>query len=214
MSTDYYAILGVHQNATELQIRKRFLALARDQHPDRFQGQEKAEAERRFQAITEAFNVLMDAKRRREHDQELARPDSSPGTVQDTARVYLSRGIKAYKAGKYLEAADNFDRATKADPSNPKAWHHLALACHHETRWLSRAKPAIERACELEPMKVNYLKLAGRIFRQAGDKEKAIAYYKKALQWGGEDDEIQSALEELEGRKKPKSRLSNLFGKI
>ena len=42
MSKNYYAILGVPHNATARQVRQRFLTLAREWHPDKFQGDEKA----------------------------------------------------------------------------------------------------------------------------------------------------------------------------
>src|SRR4029078_9023098 len=104
------------------------------------------------QEITQAFNVLASPERRREHDLELQRPQEPQNDLRQLARVYLQRGIKAYKEKNFFEAADNFDRATQADPNNTQACHHLALACSQEGRWLDRAVDAIERACELEPM--------------------------------------------------------------
>ncbi|HRC87513.1 MAG TPA: DnaJ domain-containing protein, partial [Thermoanaerobaculia bacterium] len=149
MAKSFYDILGVLQNATEEQIRLRFRELARLRHPDRFQGEEKARAERDFQDLTEAFNVLLNPERRRQHDAELARPvaQRQAADPEQLAKVYLQRGTKAYKEGNFLDAAENFDRATKAQPTNAKAWHHLALACSQQRRWLSRATAAITRAC-------------------------------------------------------------------
>ena len=66
MSRDHYAVLGTDRNATRDQIRDRFRKLARERHPDRFQGDEREKAELAFQAITEAFNVLSDPDRRRQ----------------------------------------------------------------------------------------------------------------------------------------------------
>ena len=74
MPSDYYAVLGVAREAGAGEIRRRFRELARERHPDRFQGEEKARAEREFQALTEAFNVLYDPARRRLHDAELSQP--------------------------------------------------------------------------------------------------------------------------------------------
>jgi curved DNA-binding protein CbpA len=218
MARDFYATLGVPRNATANQIRERFLDLTREMHPDRFQGSDKEDAEQAFQEITQAFNVLSDPSRRREHDIELSRPKAqqgAPDTQQEAAKAYLQRGVRAYKAKNFPEAADAFDRATKAEPHNSKAWHYLALACSQNRKWYSRAMVAAARACELEPMKASYLKVAGRIHAQAGAQEKAKSFYKQAVQWGGEDPEIEAALAELEdGKKKGKSRLSGLFGRI
>lgn len=214
MQVDFYAVLGVPRNATADQIKERFLQLTRDKHPDRFRGAEKQRAELAFQEITQAFNTLSNAERRRAHDLGLARPTANRSDPGDLARVYLQRGVKAYKAKSFIEAADNFTRATEADPNNTLAWHHLARTCLHQERWLPRAMAAVARACELEPMKPDYFKLAGVVFTRANEPEKAIQYYKQAIRWGGEDSEIRAALDSLEGGdKKRKSLLGGIFGK-
>ncbi len=213
MIKNHYATLGVMQNATSEQIRNRFRELARQRHPDRFQGAEKERAEREFQEITAAFNVLSDAERRRLHDIELSRPTAArqsadPGQL---TKVFMQRGIKAYKEKNFLEAADNFDRATKSQADNAKAWHHLALACSHQRRWLSRATNAIARACEIEPMNAAYLKLAGRLFEEAGVLSRSEQYYTESLTWGGADPAVEERLEEIRRQKKGKT---GIFGKV
>jgi curved DNA-binding protein CbpA len=207
MPRDFYSVLGLPRNATEEQIRQRFRELARVRHPDRFQGEDKAAAETEFQELTQAFNVLSDPQRRRQHDLELTRPGAESDPRQ-LARAYLQRGIKAYKEKNFLEAADNFDRATKADPASAQTWHHLALACSQQANWLPRAVAAIERACELEPMNPSYRKHAGRICALAGQPERAVLHYRLALQWGEDDPAVLRALDDLE---KPSQR--GRFGK-
>lgn len=217
MSDDYYAILGVPRDANEPAIRERFRTLARERHPDRFRGAEKERAEREFQAITEAFNVLLDPQRRREHDAELASPrggsrQSGGIDQEELAKVYMQRGVRAYKAKSYREAADNFDRAARAAPGNAQAWYSLALACSHEVRFESRARQAIEEACKLKPMSETYLRAAGRIFARAGDVARAEEYYEEALKWSGGDPAVQAELDELRNARRGGSRFS-LFGK-
>lgn len=200
MPKDFYAVLALPRNATEDQIRQRFRELARTRHPDRFRGVEKERAEADFQEVTQAFNVLSNAEQRRRHDQELSRPEDAAGSVNDPrqlVRVYLQRGVKAYREKNYLEAADNFDRATQNDPGNAQAWHHLAQACSQQENWMQRAVAAIERACELEPMNPTYLKQAGRIFALAGNNERAIHFYRKAIEWGEDDPAVRQAIDTL-----------------
>jgi curved DNA-binding protein CbpA len=211
MSTDFYGVLGVPRNATTEQIKERFLQLTREKHPDRFTGPQKQQAELAFQAITQAFNVLSNADRRRQHDIELQRPGAHKSDPGELTKVFMQRGIKAYKAKSFIEAADNFARATEADPNNGLAWHHLARTCLLEDRWLPRATAAVARACELEPMKAEYHKLAGQIFLKAGERDKAANYFRQAIRWGGEDAEVRAALDALEGKKK--SLLGGLFGR-
>ncbi|MEM9554777.1 MAG: DnaJ domain-containing protein [Acidobacteriota bacterium] len=199
LNKDFYSVLGVARDASPKAIKQRFRELARERHPDRFTGEEKARAERDFQDITEAFNVLTDPVRRRQVDLALARPAEAKHDPADITRVYLNRGIRAYKQGNFIDAANNFDRATQNDPRNAQAWHHLTLTCMKETRWLPRAQEAIERACELRPEHVPYLKLAGRVFAESKMTAKARQYYNQALKVGGQDTGIRRALEQLGG---------------
>lgn len=212
MAQNYYKILGVPTNATDQQVRDRFRQLARRRHPDRYQGAEKEQAEVDFQAITQAFNTLINPARRREHDLELARPESQAQADQgQLGRVYLQRGVRAYRDKNYLEAAENFDRATKADPDNGQAWYNLALACSHHPRWRSRAIKAITRACELEPMKPQFLRTAGRLHDQAGMGNRALSYYEEALSWSGDDPEIAAEIARL--KKEGKKGRQGIFGR-
>jgi len=206
MSKSFYDVLGVASNATSHQIRQRFLELARERHPDRFRGADKEAAESEFQEITLAFNVLSDPMKRREHDLVIAQPSAQAVQERSSAlQVYLQRGIKAYKEKNFLDAAENFTRATNEEPDNPRAWHYLALACSHQKRWHSRAVGAIVKACELEPMNPAYLKLAGRLCEQSDKSTLAEKYYASALTWGGEDPEVRAAVERIQKGKKGKS---------
>lgn len=63
---DYYAILGVSETATDDEIKRAYRKLALQYHPDRNRGDKRAEE--RFKGISEAYAVLMDARRRREYD--------------------------------------------------------------------------------------------------------------------------------------------------
>ncbi len=63
---DFYAILGVPQDADEAAIKKAYRKLARKHHPDRNAGD--AAAEQRFKDVGEAHAVLSDPKQRQEYD--------------------------------------------------------------------------------------------------------------------------------------------------
>ncbi|MFN2474865.1 MAG: DnaJ C-terminal domain-containing protein [Chthoniobacterales bacterium] len=66
---DYYAALGVDQNATNIQIRDAYRLLAKRYHPDR--NRDSVEARVRTQQLNAAYEVLRDPARRRAYDQEL-----------------------------------------------------------------------------------------------------------------------------------------------
>jgi curved DNA-binding protein CbpA len=193
---DYYGLLGVARDASEAEIRERFRTLAREAHPDRAPAAKKAEAEGKFQDLTEAVNVLTSAERRKAYDFDLA---AAAGMSEDTDMVahnYLGQGIAAYKDRKFAEAAGNFQLAVGRNPRDVKAQHYLGLASARAGDVRSAVK-AIESALAIEPHNGALLKDAGAIFRQAGLLLKAEKAYQEAIRWDPAAAEARKALEEI-----------------
>ncbi len=63
---DFYAILGVPASATQDEIKKQYRKLAAKHHPDK--NPNDAKAAERFKEISEAYQVLGDAQKRRQYD--------------------------------------------------------------------------------------------------------------------------------------------------
>ena len=64
---DYYKILGIDKNASEEDIKKAYRKLARKHHPDL--NPNDKEANKKFQQINEANEVLSDPEKRKKYDQ-------------------------------------------------------------------------------------------------------------------------------------------------
>ena len=64
---DFYKVLGVDKKAPADEIKKRYRSLARDLHPDKTKGD--AAKEEQFKAVSEAYEILSDAKKRAEYDE-------------------------------------------------------------------------------------------------------------------------------------------------
>lgn len=63
---DYYEVLGVSKEASEGDVKKAYRRLARKLHPDVNPGDKTAQ--KRFQEVQEAYDVLRDSEKRRAYD--------------------------------------------------------------------------------------------------------------------------------------------------
>lgn len=63
---DYYAILGVDKTASQDEIKKAYRKLAKKHHPDVNKGDK--ESENKFKDVSEAYEVLGDAEKRKKYD--------------------------------------------------------------------------------------------------------------------------------------------------
>ncbi|MBP7791559.1 MAG: molecular chaperone DnaJ [Candidatus Goldbacteria bacterium] len=67
MDDDLYKTLGVSKNAGQDEIKSAFRKLAKQYHPDIYQGNKK-EAEEKFKKIAEAYEILSDPEKRNTYD--------------------------------------------------------------------------------------------------------------------------------------------------
>lgn len=66
MSSDYYKVLDVAENATAKEIKSAFRRLAKKFHPDRNRGNK--DAENRFKELSEAYETLGDSQKKSQYD--------------------------------------------------------------------------------------------------------------------------------------------------
>ena len=97
LDKNFYAILGVPQNASTDDIKKAYKKLARENHPDLNPGD--PEAEKKFKEVAEANAVIGDERKRQEYDQMRAMGASGFGgfssqgfTVDDFGDIFENLG--------------------------------------------------------------------------------------------------------------------------
>jgi DnaJ-class molecular chaperone len=96
MARDPYEILGVERDASQAEIKRAFRALARQLHPD--VNDHDPEAEEKFKAAAEAYEVLSDPERRRAYDTygpDGLRGGPQPagfGSVEDIFQAFFGGG--------------------------------------------------------------------------------------------------------------------------
>jgi curved DNA-binding protein len=104
---DYYKILGVDKNASEKEIKNAYRKLARNHHPDL--NPNDKEANKKFQQINEANEVLSDAENRKKYDQH--GKDWKHGDEYAKARQSQQR----QPGGGYQYSSGDFDDNTFSD---------------------------------------------------------------------------------------------------
>ena len=113
---DYYAVLGLPKTASEEEIKKAYRKLARKHHPDL--NPNDAEANKKFQQINEANEILSDPEKRKKYDQygkdwqhaeqfEEARRQQQQR--QSSARSYPAGGSDDYDFSEGFGGADFSD---------------------------------------------------------------------------------------------------------
>ena len=104
LDTDFYAVLGLAEDASASEITKAYRRLARDLHPDARPGDAAAEA--RFKEVAAAYDVLGDPNRRAGYD-EMRRLARAGVTVGSGARS--SRGPYRVRVQRRGGAAGDID---------------------------------------------------------------------------------------------------------
>jgi DnaJ family protein A protein 2 len=69
MTKDLYGILELPRGADSNEIRKQYLKLSRQYHPDKVSNEMKAVSEEKFKAISEAYEILSDDQKKSFYDQ-------------------------------------------------------------------------------------------------------------------------------------------------
>ncbi|CDO92317.1 unnamed protein product [Kluyveromyces dobzhanskii CBS 2104] len=106
--TTLYSILNLKYGASEVQIRKSYMRLARQLHPDKSKSEEAAEL---FKKVAHAHFILTDKKEKAKYDGKLL----AKGLYDYSPRMPSS---KAKQNSPFKETANK--ETTTAEPTNPK----------------------------------------------------------------------------------------------
>ncbi len=188
---DYYAILGVEDEATADDIRKAYLKLAKKLHPDRFPNDEagKQAAQAEFRRVTQAHYVLGDHDRREEYDRlrQLARARNALRNAEP------GQGVASAPAPADTAATGQSQPA--ADESINLKWasKHLARADElFRRRAYDDAQTAIKEAIRLVPTDARFRNKLAEIYLARGWKTYAMTEVQAALKLNPKDPDARN----------------------
>ena len=211
-----YDTLGVQRDASEQEIRTAFRRLSMDHHPDRFFGEKREAAEQRFQAITEAFNVLSRPESRDRYDRDLAQRSGGGSGIQidarEIARRLTAKGAESLRAGKVQEAVDQLKAAVDHDPDFDRAHYFLGMALSRVGGRERDALRHLERAAGNEPHNAVYKAHAAAAALAAGMATRAERLAQDALALDPTSDKAKSVLATIRGE--TDSKRDGLFGRL
>lgn len=118
----HYAILGVRCDASDDDIKQAYRRSAFDNHPDRNPGDREAEA--RFHACRDAYEVLSNPTQRAAHDRELrAAQRPRPSARRPTPARPNTINVRARRSGSLLDLLRDIDKVVTLFTTVADAYH-------------------------------------------------------------------------------------------
>ncbi|CAN5878871.1 hypothetical protein BH18ACI4_BH18ACI4_10910 [soil metagenome] len=232
-ASNHYEVLNVISTAPSERIKKNYYALARLYHPDKFHLQtsptQHARIESAFARITQAYETLMDAKRRSNYDAKLAALEKSRKFAQSAPKQVVSKadrtsasdagtvpvigseseraennfkeGYGALQQGQTKFAVTKLAAAARAVPQEARyrAYYGRALAAGEETRRLAEAE--IQSAIKLDPDNASYRVMFAELCFDLGFYKRAEAELQRALSFDPNNPEARKLMDTLEANR-------------
>ncbi len=186
---DYYAVLGVEESASQEEVRKAYLALAKKLHPDRFPNdpEKRLTAQSEFAKVSRAHDVISDAERRAEYDavRLLTRKRQSQSNLSAVSSE-LGEDGEGQPVDVPLSSTGNFQipgNESEDDNINIKwANKHLSRADDlFRRRNYKEAETALKEAIRLVPTDPRYHNKLAEVYLARGWKTLAMTEVQSAL---------------------------------
>lgn len=229
-ASNHYEVLNLISTAPPDRIKNSYYALARLYHPDKFHLQISetlhARIESAFARITQAYETLMDARRRSGYDAKLAALEKSrkfaqsapkkvvresdstsasdastkpmAGNESERAENNFEEGYAALQQGQAKFAVTRLAAAARAVPQEARyrAYYGSALAAAADTRRLAEAE--IQAAVKLDPDNASYRLMLAGLYLDLGFFKRAEAELDRAVSLEPNSPEARKLMEKLE----------------
>lgn len=224
VTKNYLEVLGVNQNDSPQEIKKAYIKLAKEYHPDSYTPDVLPLVEKTlnkiFSTINKAYRVLSNDKTRDEYIRSLTAPVETEfiDNVQNimNAEVQFQKGKILLKKRDYKNAIEAIEWAVKLSPEEGEylayyGWITFLNAEDKKGQDAVKAVKYLKKAALLNPsIEFPHLFL-GYIYKIQNLKDVAILHFKKALDVNPENIEVKKEIKLL-NEMKPKEEKGGLFG--
>jgi curved DNA-binding protein CbpA len=220
MNKDYYSTLNVSPNATQQQIKKAYVKLVKQFHPDR--NPKDPESDERTKSINEAYDVLKDSRQRLQYDRMRQGWSTSDGAANENledggqpfsghlhAMMYFKKNPRALKnvalhafhRGDFSLAGSLLERAIRISPEDHELYEGLSW-CLFQQGSYNRCARVLEKLLALEPKNLDAWFNLAWLKENGGDPAGALKSLLRAQAFFPDLPELMSRIAELEVKKK------------
>lgn len=155
---DPYQVLGVPETATDAEVKKAYLNLARKYHPDNYHDNPLADlAQERMKEINAAYDEITKQRNGRSNSRQGNAAYGYGGT--QTWSNQSSSGSSALQQVRMAINGGDLSRAEAllaACTDHNAEWNFLKGAICYRRGWLDEAKRYYQTACQMEPGSAEY----------------------------------------------------------
>lgn len=221
-SLSLYQILGVTPESDLGTIKRSYIAIAKEYHPDRFFRPEFADlkeaANTIFMRVNEAYSTLQDPTARAEYDREVMRltaasaREKAPPEESHLAREQFTKGLALLNSGDIWSGIQALRWAVNLAPQNPRYHTWLGVSLMRTKKRLHEAEEHCKTAIALDYNNAQYYVHLGQVYKTGHLFDKAKKQFETALRL---DPKHPGALKELREMEPPPETglLGRLLGK-
>jgi hypothetical protein len=199
-----FARLGLADGAGKDEVKRAFLAIARQFHPDRFASPTLADLKSAvsdfFTSVNEAYEVLSDDRKRAEYVSAVRGGSSNPQRAEG-ARIDFQKGEACLRTRDFARARGFLESAVRAD-ARPEflaalAWTYVVDPVAKD---LTKARTLLAEAIK-DPRCDRAQYVAGVVAREEGAEGEAERFFRAALAANPRHADALRELKVLEGRR-------------
>ncbi len=209
---NYYEVLGVTKDSTDAEIKKRYLEMVKNYHPDKYNhlGLSKdlmGRVNEIFQLIQTAYETLSNNELRKNYDaiinSSIVNEAMKKSSDIINAEIAFKKGEFLFKRKNYREAEGYFRTAVQLYDREPEYLVYLAVTLMFiqnkkgEER-LNESKSLLERAVYINPYYDRGFYYLGVLYKLMNKPKEALLYFKKAVEINPDNKEAILELKSLE----------------